>query len=110
MKVKFKKLVEHAVLPESENNLYPIIALDFAENRDYGYLEYGSGLTIEKQEGQTLLLLPTYLTEKTNVQLINPHVISGEEIVFKMKRMSNQVHRQALEPMVGEVIGYLLVL
>lgn len=115
MKIKVKKLVSHAIIPEYANpgdagmDLY---ATDYGESEDGLYLEYGTGLAFEIPKGYVGLIFPRSSISKTPLSLANSVGIidSGYrgEISFRFKRIIED--REHLEYQAGDRIGQLMVI
>lgn len=114
LKVKIKKLVEHAKIPEYSKNGdagLDLVATDCYKNNEYGFVEYGTGLSMEIPEGHVGLIFPRSSISKTCLSLCNSVgvVDSGYrgEITF---RMSINEHSDNPEYDVGDRIGQLIIM
>ena len=93
IEVKFKKLVENATLPTYAHDGdigMDIIATSVTYNKDHDYFEYGTGLAVESDKGNAMLLLPRSSVSNTDGYLCNtpglvdPFTYRGE-IKFRYK-------------------------
>lgn len=93
IEVKFKKLAENATLPTYAHDGdigMDIIATSVAYNKDHDYFEYGTGLAVESDKGNAMLLLPRSSVSNTDGYLCNtpglvdPFTYRGE-IKFRYK-------------------------
>lgn len=114
MKIKIKKLVEHAVIPEyakpGDAGL-DLTAVDCYKDQTYGYVEYGTGIAIEIPEGYVGLVFPRSSISKTCLSLCNAVGVidSGYrgEITF---RMHHDEHSDNAEYEVGDRVGQLIII
>ncbi len=76
MKVKIKKLVPEAVIPmyakpgDAGMDL-TAISMKVVDEGEYGYIEYGTGLSIEVPEGYVALMFPRSSCSDTGLILAN---------------------------------------
>lgn len=93
IEVKFKKLAENATLPTYAHDGdigMDIIATSVTYNKDHDYFEYGTGLAVESDKGNAMLLLPRSSVSNTDGYLCNtpglvdPFTYRGE-IKFRYK-------------------------
>lgn len=114
LKVKIKKLVEHAALPtyakDGDAGL-DLTATDVGHDRDFGYIEYGTGWAVEIPEGYVGLLFPRSSISKTPHTLTNSVGVldSGYrgEICFRFRTQENREHE---EYGVGDRVGQLVII
>ncbi len=76
MKVKIKRLVEHAVTPSYANAGdagldLTAIYIKVEDHNTYGYYEYGTGIAVEIPEGYVGLVFPRSSISKTGMLLSN---------------------------------------
>lgn len=76
MKVKIKKLVENAVVPQyaklgDAGMDLTAVSMETLNVSDYGYIEYGTGLAMEIPEGFVGLVFPRSSVSKTGLFLAN---------------------------------------
>lgn len=114
MEIKIKRLVEHAEIPSYSRNGdagLDLIAVDCSHNREYDYVEYGTGLAIKIPEGYVGLLYPRSSISKTPHLLCNSvGVIDSNytgEIKLRFKTLTDKEH---LEYCVGDRIGQLIII
>lgn len=114
LKVKFKKLVDHAQVPAYAKNGdagLDLVATDLGRNRDYGFVEYGTGLCVEIPQGFVGLLFPRSSISKTPHTLANSVGVidSGYrgEICFRFRTNDEREHE---EYGVGDRIGQLVII
>lgn len=92
LKVKIKKLVKHAEIPEYQTEgavAVDLVALDYNYNINNKYHEYGTGLAIELPEGYEAQIRPRSSISKTSLMLINsPGTIDSDyrgELIVRFK-------------------------
>lgn len=114
VKVKIKKLSKDAIVPEYANpgdaglDLY---AVDAYHNRDYNYIEYGTGLAVEIPQGYVGLIFPRSSISKTPHSFCNAvAVIDSGYRGEVMLRMRTKKGREDQEYAFGDKIGQLVVL
>lgn len=76
MQVKIKKLTDNAVIPQYTKSGdagmdLTATSISMTDNKDYGYIEYGTGLSVEIPEGYVGLLYPRSSISKTGLILAN---------------------------------------
>lgn len=114
LKVKVKKLVEHAFVPEyakpGDAGL-DLVAIDSYKNLDYEYIEYGTGIAVEIPEGYVGLLFPRSSISKTPHLLKNSVGVidSGYRGEIKL-RMTYRKNREDMEYQFGDKVGQLIIL
>lgn len=113
LKVKFKKLVDHAVVPKYAKKGdagMDLVAIDVGYNPEYDFVEYGTGIAVEIPEGYVGLLYPRSSVSKTPHLLCNSVgvVDSGYrgEILMRFKTNKDREHE---EYGVGDKIGQLVI-
>ena len=93
IEIKFKKLVKNASLPTYAHDGdigMDIIATSVTYNKEHDYFEYGTGLAVESDRGNAMLLLPRSSVSDTDGYLCNtpglvdPFTYRGE-IKFRYK-------------------------
>jgi dUTP pyrophosphatase len=95
MKVKIKKLVENAVIPQyaKEGDAGLDLVATSVTQDDYGNIVYGTGIAVEIPKGYVGLVFPRSSNAKTNLYLTNSVGVidSGYrgEIMFKYKCVHN---------------------
>lgn len=114
IKVKFKKLVQHAFVPtyaKTGDAGLDLTAIDFYKNNDYKFIEYGTGLAVEIPEGHVGLIFPRSSISKTPHTLANSVgvVDSGYRGEVKL-RMRYDDDRDDQEYGFGDKIGQLVVI
>jgi dUTP pyrophosphatase len=114
LKVKIKKLVEHAVIPKYAklgDAGMDLVAVDAAYNPDDDYIEYGTGLAVEIPEGHMGLIFPRSSCTKTPLVLGNGVgvVDSGYrgEVCVRFKRIKED--REHQEYQVGDRVAQLII-
>ena len=113
LKLKYKKLAPHAVIPTYANPGdagLDLTAIDFYRNNDYKFVEYGTGLSVEIPEGYVGLIFPRSSISKTSHSLANSVGVidSGYtgEILVRMRYDENNEDREYI---VGDKIAQLVV-
>lgn len=110
MKLKFKKLHSHAVLPSKANKGdagFDITAIFFRED-EYGNDIYSTGLAVEIPDGYVGLIFPRSSIYKKG-QFLTNHVgviDSGYrgEIIFKFKRMYLRADTYNINDRIGQLL------
>jgi len=72
--MKVQKLVEHAEIPERAHKWdagLDLVATDMYHDREYGFVEYGTGIAVEIPKGYVGLLFPRSSVSKKDLQLAN---------------------------------------
>jgi dUTP pyrophosphatase len=113
LKVKFKRLVEHAMTPsyskEGDAGL-DLTAIDTYYNHDFKFVEYGTGLAVEIPEGYVGLIYPRSSISKTPHLLCNSVGVVDSNYRGELKlRFRTDEHKQDMEYMVGDRIGQLII-
>lgn len=112
--IKIKKLVSHADIPEytREGDAgLDLVAVDVHHNREFDYVEYGTGIAIKIPEGFVGLLFPRSSISKTPHTLRNSVGVIDSNYTGEIKmRFSTQNNREDLEYCVGDRIGQLMVM
>lgn len=114
LKIKFKKLVDHAFVPEYAkpgDAGMDLIAIDSYKNLDYEFIEYGTGIAVEIPEGYVGLIFPRSSISKTPHTLANSVGVidSGYRGELKL-RMRYKESREDMEYSFGDKIGQLVVI
>jgi len=115
MKVKIKKLVESAVIPsyskkgDAGMDLTAVSKEIVDSNGDYGYISYGTGLSIEIPERFVGLIFPRSSISNTGLILANAVGVidSGYrgEISCRFKHVANTVDYK-----IGDRVAQLIIL
>lgn len=74
MKLKVKRLVEHALLPVKaypDDTGYDVFATSRTFSDDYRFVEYGTGLSVEPEEGWGIKLRPRSSISKYDLVMCN---------------------------------------
>jgi len=113
LKIKVKKLVKHAFLPEyskAGDAGLDLVAIDCYKNHDYKFIEYGTGIAIEIPEGYVGLIYPRSSISKTPHTLANSVGVidSGYRGEIKL-RMRYVDDREDMEYAFGDRIGQLII-
>lgn len=112
--VKIKKLVSHAEVPEYSREGdagLDLVATDVYHNRDFDYVEYGTGIAVKIPEGHVGLLFPRSSISKTPHSLRNSVGVIDSNYTGEIKmRFSTQENREDLEYCVGDRIGQLIIM
>lgn len=114
MKIRFKKLSEHAVMPayskQGDAGLdLTAIWENTTEESGFGYIEYGTGIAVEIPEGFVGLLFPRSSVSQTGLILANSVGVvdsgyRGEiKLRFKWIKGTKQYN-------VGDRVGQLVIL
>lgn len=87
MKIEIKKLVENATLPnyakEGDSGLdMTAISRTIVNEKDYGYIEYGTGIAIAIPDGCVGLLFPRSSVSNTGLFLANSVGIVDSKMKF----------------------------
>lgn len=114
MKVRVRKLSEHAVTPsyaKPGDAGLDLVAIDCYKNHDYGFIEYGTGLSIEIPEGYVGLIFPRSSISKTPHTLANSVGVidSGYRGEIKL-RMRYQDDKEDMEYGFGDKVGQLVII
>jgi len=114
VKVQIKRLVEHAEIPqymrEGDAGL-DLTATDRYENRDFDYIEYGTGISVKIPEGYVGLVFPRSSISKTPHSLANSVGVIDSNYTGEIKlRFRTKENREDLEYGVGDRIGQLIIL
>jgi len=114
LKVRFKKLVKHAFVPEyakpGDAGL-DLVAIDSYKNHDYKYIEYGTGLAVKIPEGYVGLLYPRSSISKTSHTLANSVGVIDSGYTGEIKlRMRYVDEREDLEYAFGDKVGQLIIM
>lgn len=114
VKVKIKKLVSHADIPEYSREGdagLDLVATDVYHNRDFDYVEYGTGLSVKIPEGYVGLLFPRSSISKTPHLLCNSVGVIDSNYTGEIKlRFKTQENREDLEYCVGDRVAQLIVM
>jgi len=114
MQVKIKKLVKHAEIPqysrEGDAGL-DLVATDVYHNREFDYVEFGTGLSIEIPKGYVGLLFPRSSISNTCHSLANSVGVIDSNYRGEIKLRFRTVEEKSyLEYSVGDRIGQLLII
>ena len=112
--IKIKKLVSHADIPEYSrvgDAGLDLVAIDCAYNNDYGYLEFGTGISIKIPEGYVGLIFPRSSISKTPHLLTNSVGVIDSNYTGEIKfRFKTDTEKEHLEYKVGDRIGQLIIM
>lgn len=115
MKIRFKKLVSHAVTPNKANHTdaaFDLVAIDMEYDPENDFVEYGTGLAVEIPEGCVGLLFPRSSVSKTPLILANcvGVIDSGYrgEIALRFKKLKEDRIEWEYRP--GDRIGQLMII
>ena len=113
MKLKIKKLVPAAVIPQyakSGDACFDLTATSI--NRTDKYIEYGTGLAMEIPEGYVGLIFPRSSVTNTDLMLKNGTGIIDQgyrgEIKFRFNRVSTELSSEIYS--VGDRIGQMMII
>lgn len=114
LKLKVKKLVTHASLPQQarpgDAGLY-LRAIYCYKDNEFGFIEYGTGIAIEVPDGYVGLIFPRSSISKTPHSLANSVGVidSGYrgEIIFRFR---TDIDKEHLEYEIGDRIGQLIIM
>jgi dUTP pyrophosphatase len=113
MNVKFKKLTKHASTPtyskEGDAGL-DLVAVDTYHDRDYSFVEYGTGLAVEIPEGYVGLLFPRSSISKTDFSLANSVGIIDSNYRGEVKMRFRTRPYNGMEYDIGDRIGQLVIM
>lgn len=113
--VKVKKLVPHVEIPsygkEGDAGI-DLVAIDKYHNRDYDFVEYGTGLALEIPAGYVGLLFPRSSVSKTPLYLCNSVgvVDSNYRGEVKLRYRNVSENKEHLEYEVGDRVGQLIII
>lgn len=114
LKVKVKKLVPHAFMPERAHQSdagLDLRAIDSYKNYDFGYIEFGTGLAVEIPEGHVGLIFPRSSISKTSHLLKNSVGVIDSGYRGEIKfRMTFEDSKEDMEYQFGDKIGQLIIL
>jgi dUTP pyrophosphatase len=114
LKIKLKKLVKHAFIPEYANPGdagLDLVAIDSYKNHDYKYIEYGTGIAIEIPEGYVGLIYPRSSISKTPHTLANSVGVLDSSYRGEIKlRMRYIDEREDMEYGFGDKVGQLIIM
>lgn len=115
MKVKIKKLCEHATIPFKSNPLdagMDLVAVDHRYDREYDFDEFGTGIAIELPPGYVGLVFPRSSISRTPHALCNSvGVVDASyqgEIKLRFRRTAEA--KEHLDYCVGDRIGQLIIM
>jgi len=113
LQVKLKKLVEHAVIPKKAtigSAGFDLVATDCSHNRNYNFIEFGTGIAIQIPKGYMGLVYPRSSISKTPHSLCNSvGVIDSDYTGEIILRFRTSEDKQYEEYMVGDRIGQLII-
>lgn len=113
MKLKVKKLNPDAVIPTKAHPTdagldLTAISINIVNEKDFGYIEYGTGLSIELEPGYAGFLFPRSSLSKTGLILANSVGVIDQgytgEIKFRFKYIPGTIKYD-----LGERIGQLVI-
>lgn len=114
LKVKFKKLVDTAVVPEYSkpgDAGLDLTAIDLYKNHDYKFVEYGTGLAVQIPEGYVGLIFPRSSISKTSQMLANSVGVIDSGYTGEIKlRMRYEDEREDMEYGYGDRVGQLVII
>lgn len=114
MKIKIKKLVDHALIPTKRPGkaCFDLYSVDQGYyNHDYKYIEYGTGISIDIPEGYIGLVFPKYSISKTPHYLSNSVEVLDSSYKGEIKlRFRNHYQNDYFEYGFGDIIGQLLII
>lgn len=97
LKIKIKRLVKHAEIPEYKTAgavACDLVAVDYNYNNDTKFHEYGTGLALELPEGYEAQIRPRSSISKTSLVLINsPGTIDTDyrgELIVRFKNIDDR--------------------
>jgi len=112
--LKVKKLAEHAFLPEKahkEDAGFDLRVIDSYKDHDYKFVEFGTGLAIEIEEGYVGLLFPRSSISKTSHTLANSVGVIDSNYRGEVKiRMRYEEGREDLEYQFGDKVAQLIIM
>lgn len=114
LKIKVKRLVKHAFLPEYAKDGdagMDLVAIDSYKNHDYKFIEYGTGIAVEIPEGYVGLIYPRSSISKTSHTLANSVGVIDSGYTGEIKlRMRYVEEREDMEYTFGDRIGQLIIM
>ena len=112
--VKIKKLIQSAVIPEYATGgsaCFDLVAVSVEWNQEYGFLEYGTGLSFQVPNGYKGSIVPRSSISKYDLMLTNHRGIIDEdytgEIKFRFKITGNKDIQEARVYNIGDRIGQM---
>lgn len=112
--VKIKRLVAHAEIPEygrQGDAGLDLVATDVYHDRDYDFIEFGTGIAVEIPPGYVGLLFPRSSISKTPHQLANSVGVVDSNYRGEIKlRFKTKEGREYQEYSVGDKIGQLIII
>lgn len=112
--VKIKRLVAHAEIPEygrQGDAGLDLVATDVCHDRDYDFIEFGTGIAVEIPPGYVGLLFPRSSISKTPHQLANSVGVVDSNYRGEIKlRFKTKEGREYQEYSVGDKIGQLIII
>ena len=117
MKVKFKKLVDTAIVPayaKVGDAGLDMVATKHSINRDHNFIQYHTGIAVEIPEGHVGLLFPRSSISKTDLRLANGVGVidSGYrgEVVFRYKFKKDTYFAGMKRYVDGDRVGQLIII
>jgi dUTP pyrophosphatase len=112
--VQIKKLVEHAEIPEYSREGdagLDLVATDRYHDRDFDYIEYGTGISVKIPQGYVGLVFPRSSISKTPHSLANAVGVIDSNYTGEIKlRFRTAEDREDLEYGVGDRVGQLIII
>lgn len=113
--IKFKRLVAHAqeeLVPATSGSAgLDLVATDLYHNRDFDFIEYGTGLSVEIPEGYVGLLFPRSSISKTPHILANSVGVIDSDYRGEIKlRFKTKEDREDFEYGIGDKVGQLIIM
>ena len=112
--VKVKRLTTHADIPEYSREGdagLDLVATEVFHNRDFEYVEYGTGISVKIPQGYVGLLFPRSSISKTPHTLCNSVGVVDSNYTGEIKfRFRTKEDREDLEYCVGDRIGQLIII
>jgi dUTP pyrophosphatase len=112
--IEVKRLTAHAELPEYSREgdaALDLVATDVRHDREFDYVEYGTGIAVKIPEGYVGLLFPRSSISKTPHTLCNSVGVIDSNYTGEIKlRFRTEENREYLEYSVGDRIGQLLIM
>lgn len=114
MNVRIKKLVENATIPKYAHDTdagLDLVAtsVSVVDNPDFGYFEYGTGLSIEIPKGHVGLIFPRSSVSNTGMLLANSVGVIDSGYLGEIKLRFKYIKGTKTYD-VGEKIGQLVII
>ena len=115
LKVKIKKLVKHAIIPQYSkpgDAGMDLVAIDNGyKDTDYDFVEYDTGIALEIPDGYMGLIFPRSSISKTPHSLCNAIGLVDSKYRASIKlRFRTKEEKEHLEYQFGDKIGQLVIL